>query len=94
MEEIKIYELFLKLNTYLNRQNHLANKMLEQEQELGKRFVFAKTSLPPEVFISIFEPMIEILKTRINTMNEVKEASNGLAESVLEFGNLYKGTVQ
>jgi hypothetical protein len=94
MDEIKIYEFFLRLNTFLNRQNHLVDKMAKQEIELGKRIIIAKTLLPPEVFDSIFQPMLEILTNRVKTMNEMSEASDGLSENLTEIGNLYKGIVQ
>jgi hypothetical protein len=94
MDDLKIYDFFLKLNTFLNRQNHLVDKMAKQEIELGKRIIVAKTLLPPEVFNNIFQPMLEILENRVKTMDEMKEAGDGLTENLIEIGKIYRGTLQ
>jgi hypothetical protein len=94
MEDIKVYEFFLKLNTYLNRQNHLTNKMMEQETELGRRIMVAKTMLSPEVFDSVFKPMVNVLENRVKTMNEMRENADEFNKNLQEFFGVFKGTVQ
>lgn len=94
MEDIKVYEFFLKLNTYLNRQNYLSGKMIDQEQELGNRILVAKTMLSPEVFNSIFQPMMDVLNNRVSTMNEMRESAQEFTKQMQEFFNYYKGIVQ
>lgn len=94
MEDIKVYEFFLKLNTYLNRQNHLTNKMMEQETELGRRIVVAKTMLSPEVFDTIFKPMVNVLENRVKTMNEMRENADEFNNNLQEFFGAFRGIVQ
>jgi hypothetical protein len=94
MEDLKIYEFFLKLNTYLNRQNHLTNKMIEQEKAIGSLIIIAKATLPTELFNQIFEPMLEVLDSRVKTMNEMKENADGFNKNIQGFFSIFKGIVQ
>lgn len=94
MEDIKVYEFFLKLNTYLNRQNHLTNKMMEQETELGKKILVAKTTLSLETFNSIFKPMVNVLENRVKTMNEMRENADEFNNNLQEFFGTFRGIVQ
>lgn len=94
MEDIKVYEFFLKLNTYLNRQNHLTNKMIDQEIKVGKGILLARDLLPAEVFDGVFRPLMETLETRVKTMNEMRETGQEFTKQMQEFFDYYKGTLQ
>ncbi len=94
MDDIKIYDFFLKLTTYLNRQNYLTNKMVNQEMELGKYILEAQRLLSPEVFNQVFRPMTQTLENRVNTMNEMRETANDFNNYLKEFFDMYKGVLQ
>lgn len=94
MEDTKVYDFFLKLNTFLNRQNHLSSKMMDQETELRNSVLAAKSTLSPEVFNQVFKPMVNILENRVKTMNEMKEAAEEFTGHIHEFFEYYKGIVQ
>lgn len=91
---MKVYELFLKLTTYLNRQNYLTNKMIDQERELGGYIIKAQQISSPEVFNQIFRPMTQMLENRVKTMNEMRENANDFNDHLKEFFDVYKGVVQ
>ena len=94
MDDIKIYEFFLKLNTFLNRQDHLANRMVKEEIEFSRIIEKAKGALSPEVYQSIFVPMLSVIDKRLQIMAEMIEAGEAMQNHIKEFYEAYKGTVQ
>jgi len=94
MEDIKLYDYLLKLNTFLQRQNNLASRMLEQEQKFLEKFMEARAALPPPIFHVIFDPIMEIVNKRIGIMEEMRESSQELIMHSQEFYDQYKGIVQ
>ena len=94
MDDIKIYDFILKLNTYLNRINGLANKLMGEEIKLQTSVLAARTILPNEIFVNIFEPMVEVLDKRMDILKQMQEADDELVKSMNDFYSSYQGNVQ
>lgn len=94
MDEVKFYEFLLKLNTYLRRSNVLADKFAEQEKEIGVKILDAKRAVSQDVFDAIFVPITDLFDKRLKLMDEIREANNGFEDSLQEYYEYYRGTVQ
>jgi len=94
MEDIKLYEFMLILNTYLNRMDILADRLIDEERKLGIKILEANAFIPQEVFNKIFNPMIEIFDKREQLFREMQEADNNFEKDLSELYSLYKGIVQ
>lgn len=94
MDDIKLYEFILKLNTYLNRVNGLANKLIREEQKLGGMLIAANAVIPTELFNQIFSPMIEIFDRKEQILKDIQESDNVLEDGLKDIFEQYKGIMQ
>jgi hypothetical protein len=94
VEDIRFYDFLLKLNTYLNRMNLLADKFRNQEAKLAKDIAIIQTNIPPEAFSFFFAPLQKNFEDRVKLMTEFQEAGDVFKENLKEFYDLYKGIVQ
>ena len=94
MENIKFYEFLLKLSTYLNRSNVLADKFANQEVEIGKHLLNMKRTLPKKVFDEIITPLANRFEDRVKIMVEIREANDGFESLLKEYYDYFKGEVQ
>jgi len=94
MNDVKFYEFLLKLNTYLQRSNILADKFANQELELRGYLQAAQSNLPKKTFDAIFNPMVEMFTHRVAIMNEIVEANDEFEKMLHQYCEYFKGTIQ
>ena len=80
MDDMKVYEFALKMNTHLKRQAILANKMLEQELGLSRFLGQIITIMPYD----IYQSLIEILENRTDTLMQMGEANTSFVKHIEE----------
>lgn len=94
MEDMVLYDFLLKINTYLNRMNIIASKFMAQEQKIAGSVVTARTSLPPEVFAAVFQPLLDELDNRIKLLDDMRESNDEFQKNLTELHNHFRGTIQ
>lgn len=83
----KYLEFWMKLNTFLRRQDILATKMMKQEEKLTINMLAMKAVIPPDIFHHLFEPLIELLEERKGVLEEMSESSHDFMEQMASFSN-------
>lgn len=94
MEDTKFYEFLLRLTTYLNRTNILAEKFTIQEQEIGLSILAFKHAISTDIFDSLVIPIANKFEERLKLMGEIREANNEFEKTLHEYYAYFKGTVQ
>lgn len=81
----KYFEFWLKMNTFLKRQNILTEKMYKQEGQIAVNLIAMKAMIPPDVFKHIIDPLIHLLEERKDLLLEMSESSNEFMEQMYSF---------
>jgi hypothetical protein len=94
MDDIRLYDFVLKLNTYLNQINNLAEKLTGEEIKLQSSVLAARMILPNDLFVNIFEPMLPVLEKRMDILKQMQESDDELIKSITQFYSDIKGVTQ